>query len=414
MNSELFTFAVSNGMIDELELKALYDKHMNMRYMEEHFGKDYKLTVGKDGRYFTRLPNGKQVRKKKLEDFIAEIAEYYKHTHFEEVVISKNVGVYEVYQQWMDFKFKYDGISKGTFDRLGEDYKRFFINNRYAAKLLNMEFGEINEEDLEYFVRNTIISLQLSAKSWAKLRSLLSGIWLYGLKIHATDLYITKFFETLSIRPKTLRQRVENEEEQVFTDEEVRLVFEEIAREGYTPTGYGIMLCFYTGLRAGELAGLKWEDVSHDYCTINVNHMEILYKDKGGVRNVFEVVDHVKTVAGLRKVIVPDVFIPFFKTLKLKNGNSEYVFVNSHGKRLHARNFSDKLYRLCKKLNIPPKRMHKIRKTVCSKLCDYGVDERLILKQIGHTNKRTTETYYHRDRRTDSEKREILNQVISY
>ena len=156
-----------------------------------------------------------------------------------------------------------------------------------------------------------------------------------------------------------------------------------------------------------------WEDVSEDFKTININHMEVLYKGDDGVRCKFEVVDHAKTVAGLRKIIVPDAYISFFKTLRLKN-DGEYVFTNNHGKRLHGRNFSDKLYRLCIKLNIPPKRMHKIRKTVCSKLCDSGVDNRLLLKQIGHTDRRTTETLYHRDRRTDEEKREILNHAISY
>lgn len=412
--SDLFTFAVNNGMIDELELKALYEQTMNTRYLEKHFGKNYKLVKGKDGRYFTRLPNGKQVRKAKYEDFVAEIANYYKHEHLTSTPVVNNIGVREVYKQWLDFKFKYDGISKGTYDRLEEDFKRFFLNNQHAEGILDMELKEVTEDDLEYFVRNTIRDMRLDAKSWAKMRALISGIWLYGLKINATELYITKFFDTLSIRPKTLRQRVEREEEQVFTDEEVKLIFDEIASEGYTPTGYGVILCFYTGMRAGELAGLMWDDVSDDFLTINVNHMEILYKDEDGVRNVFEVVDHVKTVAGIRKVIVPDAYVPFFKTLKLKNGNNPYVFVNNKGKRLHARNFSDKLYRMCKKLNIPPKRMHKVRKTVCSKLCDYGVDERLLLKQIGHTNRKTTETFYHRDRRTDEEKRDILNRVISY
>lgn len=413
--NDLFTFAIRNGMIDELELKALYEQQMNARYLEKHFGKDYKLTKGKDGRYFTRLPNGKQVRKRDINDFISEIAEYYKHSHVNKCHISKSTANVEIiFKQWMEFKLKYDGISKATYDRLGEDYKRFFANNIHAENILLLNFSEITEDDLEYFVRETIKACDLDSKGWAKLRALINGIWLYGLKIGATELYITKFFETLSIRPKTLRQRVENEEEQVFTDEEVKLIFDEIAREGYTPTGYGIILCFYTGMRAGELAGLMWEDVSADYRSINVNHMEVLYKDDDGVRNVFEVVDHVKTVAGIRKVIVPDAYEPFFKTLRLKNGSSEYVFVNNNGKRLHARNFSDKLYRMCKKLNIPPKRMHKVRKTVCSKLCDYGVDDRLLLKQIGHTNRRTTETFYHRDRRTEEEKRDILNRVISY
>ena len=413
LHNNLFDFALDNGIIDELELKALYDKTMNAKYLEKHFGKDYTLTVGKDGRYFTRLPNGKQVRKKNVDDFITEIVDYYKHAHMNDISVKQESTIEDVYQMWIDFKRQYDGITKATYDRLGEDYQRFFTNNPFASDILLMNMNEITEDDLEFFIRNTIKSFNLDSKSWAKLRSLVKGIWLYGLKINATPLYITKFFDTLSIRPKTLRQRVEKEEEQVFTDEEVQLIFKEIEREGYTPTGYGIILCFYTGMRAGELAGLMWEDVSEDYLSINVNHMEVLYKDEDGVRNKFEVVNHAKTVAGIRKVIVPDAYVPFFKTLKLKN-NGEYVFTNNHGKRLHARNFSDKLYRMCLKLNIPPKRMHKIRKTVCSKLCDNGVDNRLLLKQIGHTDRRTTETFYHRDRRTDKEKREILNRVISY
>ena len=413
MRNDLFDFAVNNGIIDELELKALYEQAMNAKYLEQHFGKDYKLTVGKDGRYFTRLPNGRQVRKKRVDDFIEEIVSYYKHAHINEIKIKSSLSIDDVYEKWMDFKLQYDGISRGTYDRLGEDYKRFFVNNPHAVDLMLMDFNEITEDDLEFFIRNTIKEYDLDSKGWAKLRSIVKGIWLYGLKVGATQLYITKFFDTLSIRPKTLRQRIEREEEQVFTDEEVRLIFEEIEREGYTPAGYGIILCFYTGMRAGELAGLMWEDVSEDFKTINVNHMEVLYKGDDGVRCKFEVVDHAKTVAGLRKIIVPDAYISFFKTLKLKN-DGEYVFTNNHGKRLHGRNFSDKLYRLCIKLNIPPKRMHKIRKTVCSKLCDSGVDNRLLLKQIGHTDRRTTETFYHRDRRTDEEKREILNHAISY
>lgn len=396
-------------MINESELESLYEEMKNTKYLEKHFGKDFVLNKGKDGRYFTRLPNGKQLRKADKQEFINEIVKYYQRE--EE---NKTLRLKDIYDKWIEFKFKYDGISKSSYDRIGEDFDRFFLKNPLAQEMLKVEFEMITEDDLEYFVRDTIVSMKLTAKAWSGFRYLLNGIWLYGLKLSATNLYITKFLDLLAIRPKVLRQRIEREEEQVFTDEEVRLIFEEIEKEGFTPTGYGIILCFYTGMRAGELAGLMWEDVSDDFSTIYVNHMEVLYKGEDGVRNQFEVVNHAKTVAGLRKVIVPDVYKTFFKKLKLKNGTSEYVFVNKDGKRLHARNFSDKLYRLCIKLNIPPKRMHKIRKTVCSKLCDSGVDERLMLKQIGHTDRNTTEKFYHRDRRTEAEKRDILNKVVAY
>ena len=396
-------------MIDESELESLYEEMKKTKYLEKHFGKDFVLTKGKDGRYFTRLPNGKQLRKADKQEFINEIIKYYQREED-----NKTLRITDVYEKWIEFKVRYDGISKSSHDRIGEDFDRFFLKNPLAKEMLKVEFGLITEDDLEYFVRETIVTMKLTAKAWSKFRYLLNSIWLYGLKLGATDLYITKFFDLLAIRPKVLRQRIEREEEQVFTDEEVRLIFEEIEKEGFTPTGYGIILCFYTGMRAGELAGLMWEDVSDDFSTIYVNHMEVLYKGEDGVRNQFEVVDHTKTVAGLRKVIVPDAYKSFFKKLKLKNGCNEFVFVNKDGKRLHARNFSDKLYRLCIKLNIPPKRMHKIRKTVCSKLCDSGVDERLMLKQIGHTDRNTTEKFYHRDRRTEAEKRDILNKVVAY
>jgi len=361
----------------------------------------------KDGRYFTRLPNGKQIRKVNEDDFIAEIVKYYKERD----------GVYnlqEVFDGWIDFKFKYDGIAQGTYDRTQSDYNRFFVNNPAATELIDKCFSDISEDDLEMFIRSTIKNMALTSKGWQKLKSLVSGIWLYGLKQKATDLYITKFLDSLSISPKAFKLKIEDERTQVFMDDEVKLILDEINRRPFSVYNYGIVLCFYTGMRSGEISGLMWEDVSEDMKTITVRHTEVFYKDKERKGTTkYEVVDHAKTIAGLRKVVVPNALVPYLKKLKEVTGEYQYVFT-FNGNRIHAQNFSDKLANICKQLHLPPRRMHKIRKTVCSKLCDSGVDERLMLKQIGHTDRRTTETFYHRDRRTDDEKRDILDKVISY
>ena len=405
MTNQLFTFAVKNGIVNESELETLYTEVQNRIILEKHFGEGYVLTKGKDGRYFTRLPNGRQIRKADKKEFIDTIVEYY--------TSATSHSIAEVFYKWIDFKLKYDGIKKGTYDRLEEDYKRFFVNNELAADLMKTDIACITEDDLELFIRDSINKFELTAKGWGKLKSLVSGIWLYAAKLRYTDLYITKFLDVLAIKPKTLRQRVENENEQVFTDEEVKLILDEINRRGYHVTNYGIALCFYTGMRAGELSGLMWSDISPDFRTITVNHTEVLYKGENGIKNAFEVVNHAKTVAGLRKVILPDIAVLYLRELKEHAESSEYVFVKT-GKRLHARNFSETLARICVKLDLPPRKMHKIRKTVCSKFCDNGVDDRLLLKQIGHTDRRTTETYYHRDRRTEEEKRIIINSVFTY
>ena len=410
-HKELLDFAIQNGIIDESKLKALYEDMENEKYLIQHFGVGYELKKGRDGRYFTRLPNGKQVRTSNKDRFVQEIVSFYKG---EPVVIKKNYKtVKDIFIEWNKYRFEYDNISKGTYDRSEADFKRFFLKNELAAELVDEKFNEITENELELFIKGTIKKYSLTPKGWANFKSLISGIWLYGAKNHETDLYITKFLDLLYIGSKSLRHKIENEDEQVFTDEEVNIILNEIKSHGFTPVDYGIMLCFYTGMRSGEISGLMWKDVSQDFRVITVSHMEVVYKGEDGIANVFEVVDHAKTTAGVRKIIIPDAFIPYFKTLKDNAEDNEFVFV-SNGRRIHARDFSYRLYKLCKLVGLVPRRMHKIRKTVCSKLCDSGVDERFLLKQIGHTDRRTTEQFYHRDRRTLGEKCEIINSAISY
>ena len=405
-DKKIIDFAVDCGIIDMPKLKVLYEDMEQNIILTKHFGENYRLAKGKDGRYFTRLPGGKQIRKANKDEFIKAIVDFYKD-------YKEKHSVGEVFYQWIKFKLKYDGISQGTYDRYEEDYNRFFLNNELADDLRNVDIALIGEDELEMFIRDSINKFKLTSKGWGKLRSLISGIWLYAARMKYTDLYITKFLDLLSIKPRALRQRIENESEQVFTDEESRMILQEINRVGYNVEYYGIALCFYTGMRTGEIAGLMWSDISDDFKIISVNHSEILYKGADGVRNVFEVVDHAKTVAGTRKIVLPDAVLPYIKELKDKAESDEYVFVKK-GRRLHGRNIGDALARMCVRLGIPPRRLHKVRKTVCSKLCDNGVDERLLLKQIGHTDKTTTETYYHRDRRSLEEKQDIINRAIAY
>lgn len=405
-NKILFDFAVDQGIIDASGLETLYKEMENAKYLEMHFGAKYKIQKGKDGRFFTRLPNGKQVRKADKSEFIEEVVQFYKGQN--------NIKLQDVFNDWIEFKYEYDGITQGTYDRTLSDFHRFFINNPAAKEIMTTTFGDIDEDELELFVRRTIRDMSLTTKSWQKLKSLISGIWLFGLKHKTTDLYITKFFDSISISPKLFRPKIEDERTQVFMDDEVKMILNEINTRSFSVHNYAIALCFYTGMRSGEIAGLMWQDISKDMKSITVRHTEVFYKDrdnKGATK--YEVVDHAKTLAGLRTVVIPQALIPYLKKLKEETGEYPYVFT-FNGKRIHAQNISDKLAKICKQLNIPPRRMHKIRKTVCSKLCDSGVDERLMLKQIGHTDRRTTEIYYHRDRRTEDEKRSILDRVIAY
>jgi integrase len=287
------------------------------------------------------------------------------------------------------------------------------LSNPYAEDLLKKPLDEIHEDEMEYFIRDSINHFKLNRKGWLKLKALISGIWLYGKKTKQTELYITEFLEVLSISSKALEQQEEKNEEQVFTDEEVISVFTFIKQHKFSMVNEGIRLAFYAGLRCGELAALRWRDVSEDFRNIKIQSSEITYKDHEGKRH-FEVVPHTKTKEGLRTITLPMEASLALKALYTDFGDNEFIFTNNDGCRIQGRVFSDKLDSICHQLGIVPRRLHKARKTVCSKLLDAHVDDRLILGQVGHTDRRTTEQYYHKDRRPQEEKCRIINAAINY
>lgn len=404
----LFDFAIDNGMIDTAKLVSEYERMQKIEYLKKHYGEEFsidQLKPGNDHRYFTRLPDGKQIRKTNIDDFIDAVVAYYK----DEVIVED--GIQQVFKEWIEFKEKYDKISPGTINRYASDFERFFINNPYSEDLMKVPLCNILEDSLEYFIRDTINFYNLDTKGWLKLKALIKGIWLYGLKIKKTNLYITKFLDTLMISNKALAQKEEQNERQVFTDEEVLSIFSFIDSQPFSMVSQGIKLAFFTGMRAGEIAALRWRDIADDFSSIKVQSEEITYKDSEGKRH-FEVVAHAKTKAGLRTILLPQDAITFLKELYASSSENEFVFVNA--KRIQGRVFSDKLSKICHQLGIPPRRLHKARKTVCSKLCDAQVDDRLLLEQVGHTDRKTTELFYHRDRRPEAEKLDIINEALTY
>ena len=77
----LLDYGIEHGIIDMAKIASIYDNMEKLFYLKKHYGEDFtleKLKPGNDHRYFTRLPNGKQVRKTDENAFINVIVDYYK------------------------------------------------------------------------------------------------------------------------------------------------------------------------------------------------------------------------------------------------------------------------------------------------------------------------------------------------
>ena len=169
---------------------------------------------------------------------------------------------------------------------------------------------------------------------------------------------------------------------------------------------------FASGIRIGELATLKREDFSGQ--SFKVKRTETRYYDGSLGRYVYEVKEFPKTEAGIRTVIVPDNLMWIINEAMKLNPGAEYMFNEWNNKRIRTFTFRKQVSRLCKRLNIPYRSPHKIRKTYCSILLDNGVDHKMIEKQVGHVDISITEGYYHRDRKHIQDKIDILNHIPQF
>lgn len=333
------------------------------------------------------------IAKRVRADLEDAIIEFYKDPKF---------NFRDCYEQWIAEKLEYNEIQKSTYDRYQADYKRYI----HGTELEKKEVKRIDELYLENFIKGKIAEEHLTAKNWGNMRTLITGAMVYARKHGYTDMRISLFLSELQLSKKIFEKRIVKDEEQVFTkDEETRI--ENYIADNPDLLSLGVALAFDTGLRVGEVAALKWSDYMGDF--LSVSKTEIKYIGEHGER-IADVRESTKGRDGHRQVVLSDNAVAILEKLKSLTGDCEYIFTRD-GSRIKAKWLSLRITKLCKELNLPHRSFHKIRKTYATKLIDAGVPEKVIEKQMGHTEILTTKTYYYFNNKQVSEIRDRLNKV---
>ena len=193
----------------------------------------------------------------------------------------------------------------------------------------------------------------------------------------------------------------------IFSEDETDEVINYIMESDLDILNLGILLYFKSGARPGELVALKPEDVMGR--VLHIRRTEIFYKGDDG-KNVYEVRDFPKTAAGIREVILPSSSEWILKEIRKLNPFGEYLF-ERNGERIRTYTFTSRLKTICRKLGIVKKSLNKIRKTYGTILLDNGVEESLVIAQMGHTDIKTTKRYYYRNRKNLQQKSEVIDKV---
>ena len=146
-----------------------------------------------------------------------------------------------------------------------------------------------------------------------------------------------------------------------------------------------------TGLRKGELCGLRWEDFDEEAGTLAVRRT--LHTQPGGTLTTGET----KTYAGTRKIILPASTAELLRQ-RQKDACTPWIFPDplGDGGPVRPSSASYHLKRLLKAAGLPGIRFHDLRHTFATHALASGVDAKTLSGILGHTNASfTLDTYAH-------------------
>ena len=155
----------------------------------------------------------------------------------------------------------------------------------------------------------------------------------------------------------------------------------------------GVFALYYidltTGLRRGELLGLKWSDidlekgdlrVQRQIGRINGKIIEMPLKTKNAYRTLPLSADAISVLMQQRR----------------KTGNSEWVFPSPTGGPMSPDSVLHMLHRVLKRAGLPKVRFHDLRHTFATMALQNGVDVKTVSSVLGHYSAGfTLDTYAH-------------------
>lgn len=175
---------------------------------------------------------------------------------------------------------------------------------------------------------------------------------------------------------------------------------------------YQFRFILQTGLRSGELIGLKWEDIDFDKKTLTVQRsMEYRY-------NVGEWrVGEPKSKSGYRTIPLTDEAINILNKQREKNKSlkvlpmewSGFVFLCENGTPITNSTYDVALMNICKKNDIKRFSMHVLRHTFATRCIEAGMKPKTLQVILGHSNIGITMNLYVHT--TEDEKMKEINLV---
>ena len=324
--------------------------------------------------------------------------------------IASAITLAQLYDEWIDWKSIHTE-SSAYIRRINDDWNAYYKHTEIVEKCIS----KIDKQALDVWAHNLIKSRNMTRKQYYNATVIMRQALDYAVDKgyiecnHFRNVNInTKLFRAVPKKSDTSQVFLVEEQEQIEA-----IAFDDFLDKGFTAS-LGVLLTFQTGMRISEIVALKWSDIDFERKGfISVQRIEV--KEHGRneqgefERKGYYIVEHTKSIAGNRNIYLTAKARKILSVIKAWNnkygyGDSEYIFLNQKGERIHAPALDCRIRKYCRHLGIQEKSMHKIRKTYISTLMDArDININTVREQAGHAHESTTLHNYTFNRYNDDE-----------
>ena len=345
----------------------------------------------KDGRWEGRYTvghdpeTGKAIIKNVLGKTQAEVKEKLKKAIEENVGIdygrAKNYTVGSWLEVWMENYAKVK-LRPSTFKT-----SQGFLKNHIKPQIGSIPLADLTSLDLQRFYKHLLDGGRvdrIEAKKKPKGLAPKTVRNIHQMICSAYNLAMEQRLVTKNPTQGCALPKVEHKEMKTLTADQLSAFFREARDSGVYELYY---LDLATGLRRGELLGLKWTDVDLDRGILKIQRA--ISRQNGKV-----VEAPLKTKNAYRTLPLSADAISVLKMQKCKVNSSEWVFPSPTGGPMSPDSVLHMLQRVLKRAALPRIRFHDLRHTFATLALENGMDVKTLSAMLGHVSAATTLDIY--------------------
>jgi integrase len=381
-----------------------YDSHrvrLRTGETEKKYGYEYRWSTRDGKRHSIFAPTLDQLRE--MEDELAAD----KRDGIKTDV--KCLTVNDCFNLWKDLK---RGIKDNTYQNYIYMYE-LFVKPTFGTKRV----VKVVKSDVKRFYNNLVDEKNLKISTVDGIHNVLHQVF----QVAVDDNYIRTNPTDRMLKELKVAHGHEIEKKKALTMAQQELFIDYIKNSPLYQRWYPVFyIMLNTGMRVGEITGLRWQDVDFENGFININHTLVYYNHNTDLGAYFGI-NTPKTNAGKRDIPMIESVREAFEMehrYQVENGiesksridgYDDFIFVNRNGYVQHHGTLNKAIKRIMRDCNdkvllendldskptlLPDFSCHILRHTFATRLCEAGVNVKVIQDILGHVDVSTTMNIY--------------------